>query len=177
VINLFDFYNLPVKLAIDQATLKKEFFEKSKKYHPDFFANATDEEQRAALEQSTVNTVAYKTLSNEDLRLEYILKQAGLINDEEKPSLPPDFLMEVMEMNEEVMELQFDFDPEVFKRLDGRAAHYEKELSEEKKQASHQFDHFENEEDRMKALQVLKNLYYKSKYLLRLRQTLNTFAQ
>jgi molecular chaperone HscB len=67
--------------------LKKKFYELSKQYHPDFYANEDDEKQQEILELSTLNNKAWQTLSDPYKRLEYILKQHDLLAEGAKPQL------------------------------------------------------------------------------------------
>ena len=105
MINYFEFYGIPESFNPDEALLKKQFYALSKQYHPDFYANDTPERQQEILELATINNKAYRTLANPNKRLQYILQQHGLVNEGAKPQLPSDFLMEMMEINERLMEV------------------------------------------------------------------------
>jgi molecular chaperone HscB len=48
---------------------------------------------------------AFTTFQDPDKTIKYVLQLKGLLEEEEKYELPPDFLMEVLEINEELMEL------------------------------------------------------------------------
>ena len=102
--NYFELYNIPVSLQPDQQLVKQKFYELSRKYHPDFFSNATEEEQAEALEKSSAVNKAFKIFSNGDETIKYVLQQKSLLEEEEKYQLPPDFLMEMMELNEQALE-------------------------------------------------------------------------
>ncbi len=49
---------------------------------------------------------AYKTLKDSDATMAYVLKIHGMLEDEEKYTLPPAFLMEMMELNEAVSDYE-----------------------------------------------------------------------
>src|ERR1700760_3703428 len=105
MINFFEFYGIPESFHPDTTFLKKKFYELSKEYHPDFYANESDEKQQEILELSTINNKAYKTLTDPAKRLEYILRQHELLVDGARPQLPSGFLMEMMDINERLMEI------------------------------------------------------------------------
>ncbi len=108
----FDLYGLPESFRLDAAALRAAYHRLSRETHPDFFATESADVQQAILEKATLNTDAYRTLSDYDRRLEYVLRLHGHLGASgEAPALPPAFLMEVMELNEQVMELETDSDP------------------------------------------------------------------
>ncbi len=98
--NYFELFDIPVSLQVNKSILAQKYFELQKKFHPDFFTQATEYEQAEALETSSQINKALKTLKNEDETIKYVLQLKGLLEEEEKYQLPPDFLMEVMELNE-----------------------------------------------------------------------------
>jgi molecular chaperone HscB len=100
--NYFELFELPVTLQVDGSQLAKKYFELQKKYHPDYFTQSTDEEQDDALEKSSAVNKALKIFKDKDSTIKYVLQLKGLLEEEEKYQLPPDFLMEVMELNEEL---------------------------------------------------------------------------
>ncbi len=75
--NFFEFYNIPIAFKLDEAALKKTFYANSKKYHPDFHTLESEDKQDEILELSTINTEAYKILSDFDKRMKYILDLKG----------------------------------------------------------------------------------------------------
>ena len=100
----FELFDIPVQLKVNIASLSKKFFELSKKYHPDYFARENPAAQAEALEKSALLNKAWKTFQNPDATIKYLLQEKGLLEEEEKYNLPPDFLMEVMDINEQLME-------------------------------------------------------------------------
>lgn len=100
--NYFELFGLPVSIKIDKSKLAQQYFALQKKYHPDFFANSTEHEQDEALEISSQLNKALKIFKDEDQIIKYILQLKNLSEDDEKYQLPPEFLMEMMELNEEL---------------------------------------------------------------------------
>ena len=104
-------YDIPESFEIDQAALKRKFLELSKKYHPDFHTLNDEGEQEDALKMSVLNNEAYKTLKNKELLTAYILELNG-ITFGDNDSIPQEFLMEMMDINERLMDVQMDPNPE-----------------------------------------------------------------
>ena len=74
--------------------------------HPDKFVQGSEVEQDQALEQSAMANKAFTLLNNKELILPYVLELTGYITPEEKYNLAPDFLMEMMELNEAWMDAE-----------------------------------------------------------------------
>ncbi|MEO6722939.1 MAG: Fe-S protein assembly co-chaperone HscB [Ferruginibacter sp.] len=156
--NYFELFDLPVSLQADRSSLAKKYFELQKKHHPDFYTNADEDEQKDALEISSTINKALKVLQQPDQTIKYVLQLKGLLEEEEKYQLPPDFLMEMMEMNEKLLEE----DPDDFRK---EVAELENTLYEEIK------DIVENYDDNTvstESLLKVKDYYFKKKYLHRI---------
>src|SRR5205809_6895126 len=104
--NYFEFYEMPVSFVVNEDLVKKKYFELSRKFHPDFFVGGSREKQEEVLEMSTMNTKAFQTLSDFDRRMKYILELKNMIHEGERYELPPDFLMDMMDINEALAELK-----------------------------------------------------------------------
>ena len=98
--NYFELYELEEAPMVDKTAASKKYFELQKKFHPDFFTNEPEAEREDALEQSAAVNEAYRIFQNPDKTIEYFLQVKGIITPDEKYQLPPDFLMEMMELNE-----------------------------------------------------------------------------
>jgi molecular chaperone HscB len=99
----FALLGLPVGYDVDPAALERAFFERSKAVHPDRVAGAPAAERVAALARSRALNDAYQLLRKPALRAEYLLARAGVtIGDNER--LDPTFLMEILELREELAE-------------------------------------------------------------------------
>ncbi len=171
--NYFEFYQIPIGFKIEAKKLKRKFYEYSRKYHPDFFVQSSVSEQEEVLEKATLNNKAYKTLSNLDSRIKYVLECKGLMEEGEKYQLPPMFLMEMMEVNEALMELQFESDTQSLDKLTKQVDFIESNLFEEVALIIDNYaDGVSDEED----LKKVKNFYFKKRYLLRIRESLSKFA-
>ena len=174
--NYFEFYGIPEVFHVDEAAVKRKFYQLSKEYHPDFYINASAEKQQEILELSTVNTKAFQILSNSKKRVEHILQLNNQIAEGDKYQLPQSFLMEMMEVNETLMELEFEPDEQVLVNTLKQVDSIEDELNVELNSLTKLYDKEENSSQKELFLLKIKDLYYRQKYLLRIRESLNTFA-
>ena len=165
----FSFYELPLRFNTDDSLIKKKFYELSKKYHPDFYINESEDKQQEVLELSTLNNKAYQILSDPEKRLQYILELKELIHEGESYKLPQDFLMDMMEVNEELMELQFDPDPSSLRSLTEKVGHVKADLRSNLQQLMNKFDENLSNENAA-ILNDIKDLYYRNKYLIRIEE-------
>lgn len=171
----FKFYDIPVSFTPDQALVKKKFYVLSKTYHPDFYVNEPEEKQQEILELSTANNKAFQTLSNPDKLLPYILTLKGVLEEGEKYNLPQSFLMDMMEVNEAIMELEFDDNPEQLQSVEKNVDKIEKKLNQLYSLLIADFEQSTGE-DEGEILQKIKDIWYRKKYLLRIRESINKFA-
>jgi molecular chaperone HscB len=94
---------LPAQFDLDPQVIERAFFDKSKELHPDRFASAPAAERVVALSRSRALNDAYQTLKKPVPRAEYLLACAGVtIGDNER--LDPAFLMDILELREELAE-------------------------------------------------------------------------
>jgi molecular chaperone HscB len=165
----FAFFGLSPSPTLDTAALKKAYYANSKRYHPDFHTLEASETQDRALEQSTLNNQAYRTLSDEDTRLRHLLELRGILGEEGSNSVPQDFLMEIMEVNEALMEVEFTDDPAARQRVTELIDGLEEDLRDEVGDLLQRYDHATASET---DLERLRDYYLKRRYLLRLRNKL-----
>ena len=175
MINYFDLYELPVKFHPDVNLVKKKFYELSKKYHPDFHASESEEKQQEILELSTLNNKAYLVLSDPLKRIEYVLALNYMMTEGEKYKLPQNFLMDMMDVNEEIMEQEVHPNATALLTIQGQVDAIERKLFDELKQFTDAYDN-EPEQQHEDTLLKIKDIWYRQKYLLRIRESLSKFA-
>jgi molecular chaperone HscB len=122
-VDYFTFFGLPPKLNINVPALEKDFYELSRRLHPDLNARAGSMEQEWSLEQSSLLNDAYRTLRDPIKRTQYLLKLEGVELEEQsktateqaratgevkKQIVPPDLLEEVFELNMQLEELKMN---------------------------------------------------------------------
>ena len=120
-VDYFTFFGLPRKLTLDVAALERDFYELSRKLHPDLNARAGSQEQEWSLQQSSLLNDAYRTLKDPIRRTHYLLHLEGVQLEEQSKSatekaratgevkkqiVPPDLLEEVFELNMQLEELK-----------------------------------------------------------------------
>jgi len=120
-VDYFTFFGLPRKLNLDVTALEKDFYELSRKLHPDINARSGGQEQEWSLQQSSLLNDAHRTLKDPIKRTQYLLKLEGVELEEQSKSateqarssgqikkqiVPPDLLEEVFELNMQLEELR-----------------------------------------------------------------------
>lgn len=106
--NYFELFGLPIGFQVDTQKLRTAFMEIQKATHPDKFAQGTPEEQETALEQSSLANKGFTLLNQKEQILPYVLEIVGILTPDEKYALEPDFLMEMMDLNEAWMDAEDD---------------------------------------------------------------------
>lgn len=112
--NYFGFYGLPVTFNTDPKLLRQKFLDISKQYHPDFYGD-DPESQNVAVAVTAFNNKAYKVLSNDVSRAQYLVELNGM--GEDKQALPQDFLMDMMELNEAIDEMDENSKPALMSQV------------------------------------------------------------
>lgn len=168
--NFFQLYNIPVSFCPDKSEVKKQYFQLSRKYHPDFVSNGTDSDKEEALEMSAKVNKAYKTLNNTDETIKYVLQLNGFLQDDEKYDLPKDFLMEMMEVNESLMDAKMENDAAEIAKCKSSIANLSLEIYESVKEIIEK--NTQTDFTQEKLLQV-KDYYFKKKYLNRILDSIN----
>lgn len=98
----FDIMDMPRRFDLDQKALHRRFIELSAAHHPDRFTDALD--QADAAERAAAINEAYRTLSDPERRAGALLAVLGGAAKEDDKSLPPNLLMEMMEVRERMEE-------------------------------------------------------------------------
>lgn len=170
----FELYDLPLTFKVDETLLKKKFYALSRQYHPDFYANESKEKQDDVLELSTLNNRAYKVLSDPLKRTEYILELHNMLAEEDKYTLPQDFLMDMMDVNEALMDMESDPDPGRLMTISSEIDQLEASLFDALKLLTDEFDVKTNPDPNIILLKI-KDIWYREKYLQRIRVGMNKF--
>jgi molecular chaperone HscB len=112
-------FDLKPGFRLDLDQLAARYRELARGVHPDRFADASEREQRLALERSAGLNEAYQTLKSAPKRARYLLAISGHEVPQEVTVHDPAFLLQQMELREELEDLQDSADlagVAVFKR-------------------------------------------------------------
>lgn len=102
--NYFELFEIPIQLQVDAKQLSGKFLQLSRRYHPDFYTQDTPDAQEDALQKSALLNKAWNVFQQPDQTIAYVLNLKGLLDEQEKFQLDPDFLMEMMDINEAIAE-------------------------------------------------------------------------
>ncbi len=140
--NYFEIFSLDISINPDLNQLKEKNRELQQQVHPDRFANSSDEEKRVAMQKTSLINEAFNTLKDPVLRLQYMLSLKGVdMTAESDTSMDGAFLMEQMELREDIANVRDTSDP--LETLDEMAAQLKNRLS----QLISEFEqHYQNEE-------------------------------
>ena len=102
----FALFELRPSFNLDLDQLAVRYRELARSVHPDRFADASEREQRLALERSANLNEAYQTLKSPPKRARYLLAMGGRELPLEVTVHDPEFLLQQMQWREELEDLQ-----------------------------------------------------------------------
>ncbi len=101
--NHFELFGFPVKFDIDTDELAARYRELQRRVHPDKFASGSDQERRLSLQMTALVNEGFQTLKDPVRRGRYLLNLRGVdLDGETDTAMDPAFLMEQMELREEL---------------------------------------------------------------------------
>jgi molecular chaperone HscB len=103
--NHFELFGLSPAFGLETEALERSYRQIQAQVHPDRFAHAGDAERRASLQWTTRVNEAYRTLKDPVQRAKHLLELQGVdVAFETNTAMPPDFLMQQMELREALEE-------------------------------------------------------------------------
>ncbi len=103
--NYFELFGFAESFEIDQDLLAEKYRQIQSEFHPDRFVNATDQERRISVQTTAYVNEAYATLKSDLKRSHYLLKLSDIaFNADTETSSDGEFLMQTMELHEQVEE-------------------------------------------------------------------------
>ncbi|WP_404342957.1 co-chaperone HscB [Pseudoalteromonas mariniglutinosa] len=121
----FELFAIPVDYNIDLVKVNKHYLELQRAVHPDRHANASSRDKLLAVQNTAEINDALQTLKHPVKRAEYMLNELGIdIRAEQQTLQDPLFLMQQMELREELEELTNAADP------DAAISHFETQIKQ-----------------------------------------------
>ncbi|MDJ0807817.1 MAG: co-chaperone HscB [Gammaproteobacteria bacterium] len=112
--NYFELFGLPVDFIVDGDALAERYRELQRVIHPDRYANASEQERRLSMQGASRINEAFETLKDPITRGSYLLTLHGIQMDAQKETTQDmAFLMEQMELREELETIREQADPYV----------------------------------------------------------------
>jgi molecular chaperone HscB len=110
--NYFELFEIPVSYDVDLNQLQHRYRDLQKAVHPDKYANASSQERRISMQQTSLINQALHTLKHPVERAVYLLqlKDVDFTMDNET-TMDAAFLMEQMEMREKLESIRQQQDP------------------------------------------------------------------
>eukprot|EP00826_Nyctotherus_ovalis_P030894 TRINITY_DN2466_c0_g1_i3.p1 TRINITY_DN2466_c0_g1~~TRINITY_DN2466_c0_g1_i3.p1 ORF type:complete len:230 (+),score=69.32 TRINITY_DN2466_c0_g1_i3:104-793(+) len=104
--NYFELFGIDANYNTSKEELDKRYRKLQRGLHPDKYVNDSEEVQNLATEYSTYINMAYRVLQDDERRAKYLLKlKAGNILNEEVVIQDQDFLLKIMQLNEEIEDI------------------------------------------------------------------------
>ncbi|ESO89641.1 hypothetical protein LOTGIDRAFT_96796, partial [Lottia gigantea] len=110
----FQLFGLNEDFDVDLKPLSEKYIELQKQLHPDKFSQASETEKSHAADQSSLVNKAYSVLTKPLHRAIYMLELHDNPIEESSAISDPEFLMEIMELNEELAEVDSPEDLKIF---------------------------------------------------------------
>lgn len=134
--NHFELFGLTPAFALESEALERSYRDIQSQVHPDRFAHAGDAERRASLQWTTRVNEAYRTLKDPVQRGKHILELHGVdVAFETNTQMPTDFLMQQLELREELEAAIHGKDASILDRMRARLRSQKHTLENEIAQA------------------------------------------
>lgn len=110
--NYFELFEIPVSYDVDLDRVQHRYRDLQKAVHPDKYANASSQERRISMQQTSLINQALQTLKHPVERASYLLQLKGLdFSMDNETTMDAAFLMEQMEMRERLSSVREQDDP------------------------------------------------------------------
>jgi molecular chaperone HscB len=106
MMTFFERLGLPRRFSIHTSDVERLYLAKSRESHPDFHQLASAEDQLRSLEDTATLNQAYVTLRDPFRRADYLLTLLDGPSAQHDKNLDQSFLMEMMELREQIEDVQ-----------------------------------------------------------------------
>lgn len=131
----FELFDVPARFAQDRAQLDARWKELQRSVHPDRFAAQGTAAQRVAMQWSARINEAYRRLKDPQRRAAYLCELNGApIQAENNTAMPPEFLLQQMELREQLADAQT---PEALEAVEAESRRLGREMLQK---IEHQID-------------------------------------
>ena len=166
IMKYFELFAIPVQFDVDLDLINARYLELQKILHPDRHASLGAQEQLIAVQKTAELNDALQVLKQPLKRAEYMLAEKNIdIRAEQQTLQDPEFLMQQMELREELSEISEAADPE--EAIDAFEKHvkalHQDYYAELKK-------HIDSNDDT--ALHIAADIVRKLKFIYKLREEL-----
>jgi molecular chaperone HscB len=154
--NYFELFEIPVSYDVDIKQLQHRYRDLQKAVHPDRYANASSQERRLSMQQTSLINQALHTLKHPVERAVYLLQLKGVdFTMDNETTMDAAFLMEQMEMREKLESIRQQHDP--LAELDSMQADIRSKMTAmaEKFKQAYQSDEFDDAREVVRKLQFL----------------------
>ncbi len=108
----FELFGLPESFEVDTAIMADRYRAMQTELHPDRYASSSEQERRLSVQGASWINEAYETLKDPLSRARYLLQLKGIDIDADKDmSSDPDFLMQQIELREQLEQIESEADP------------------------------------------------------------------
>jgi len=161
--NYFELFGLAATYSVDAGELADNYRNLQRVVHPDRFASASEQERRLSMQGATLINEAFQTLKDPMMRAKYLLSLHGLeMGDGRNSTQDMEFLMEQMELREQLAEVKEQADPldvvaKIIGNIDGKIQQFIDLLTEQFESAAP--EHLEQAQETVLKMQFLQKLH------------------
>ncbi len=167
--NYFELYDLPLSLVVDETVVKNRYDQLIDKYRGEFY-NTNDRLQKTMGDEKTLLVEeAYLVLKNRDETIRYVLELRNFLPDDSY-EYSPQFIMEVRDIDEELMELELDENQEQLMEVEQKVNTLLIKIYED---VDPVIESYKEDIATEETLLQVKDFYYQKKYLQRILDRIN----
>lgn len=162
----FELFDIPVQFDVDLTKVNQHYLELQKVLHPDRHASSGASQQLLAVQKTAELNDALQVLKQPLKRAEYMLAEKGVdIRAEQQTLQDPEFLMQQMELREELADISDAADPDAaIEQFEKHIKQLHQAYYEELKQ------HIDSSQ--VSALNIAADIVRKLKFIYKLREEL-----
>ena len=168
--NYFELFDFPVSFYIDKNILEERYEALRRIYQPGFSPDEPLEELPDMVEKALLVDKAYLVFQDQDETIQYVLQLKDMLPEEGEYELSEQFLMEVRDINEELVELELDEKQEQLMNVEQKVNTLILKVYEDLASVMESYKEDAGTEETL--LQV-KDFYYQKKYLQRILDRIN----